>query len=347
MKIKIYALVVSVLIGHHLASQDIIVFKNGDEIQAKIKEVTPTSVVFLKYDNLEGPSYTEFRANIFMLKYQNGTKDVFKDVAPENTEALVSIVPAPPIDNSKNNDKIITTRGETIECVIDNVTKSEIYYHIIRQGRDHLGILSLSEVSSFSKNSLEKKVEVITSPQIIDEEEIIPIRKYGGPRIGTTVAGDGALSKALEAEGKRNVFTQFGWQFEKRVFTLKNGLSGMLEFVPMIGGLDMGKFIPSASAFIGLRTKEGIEFGAGPNVAFFHGKDIYGGESTTGNVGVIIAAGFSLRSGKVYFPVNIALVPSVTKQASYYDMATHQTVVKQYQTGMKVTLTVGFNSRKK
>lgn len=347
MKTKMKSLVCAILLSAPVLAQDVIIFKNGNELKVKVKEITPTSVMYLNYENLQGPTYTESRSSIFMVKYENGYKDVFSDPVPETITAIEQFTPTVPINALGNNDLIITKGGQSVECKIDRVTGTTIYYHVLKHGPDILSSFDLLDIVSYTKNNQTQPVIIPPSKkEILEEDQIIEVRKYGGPRVGITVAGDGALSQALDAEGKRNYFSQFGWQFEQRVFTLKNGLSGMFEFVPMVGGLDMGKFIPSASVLIGLRTKEGFEFGAGPNLAFFHGKDMTGGESTSANLGVVIASGFSLKSGKVYFPINIAFVPSITKQSSAYDTATRQTITREYQTGMKFTLTVGFNSRK-
>ncbi len=353
MKTNIKSLVCAILFSAPVLAQDVIIFKNGEELKVKVKEVSPTAVIYNKYDNLNGPVYSESRSAIFMVKYENGSKDVFSDSAPEPVEIMPETTAQPVIDNPGSNDLIVLTSGEYIYCTIDRTTKTHIFYHIPKRGPDVVGFEELSGVVSYTKKGVVTTIGAARSKNPIvpqnnnsSEDPILEERKYGGPRVGLTVAGDGALSSALEAEGKRNYFTQFGWQFEKRVFTLKNGLSGMFEFVPMIGGLDMGKFIPSASAFIGLRTKEGFEFGAGPNLAIFHGKNLEGRNSTSANFGIIIAAGFSLKAGNVYFPVNLAFVPSVTKQQSVYNPATRQTTQVQYETGMKFTLSVGFNSRK-
>ena len=58
-------------------SQDIIVKKNGDEIESKVLEITLEVVKYKKYDNLEGPTISILKTEIFMIKYENGTKDVF------------------------------------------------------------------------------------------------------------------------------------------------------------------------------------------------------------------------------------------------------------------------------
>jgi hypothetical protein len=73
-------------------SQDIIILKNGDEVQSKVLEVSTDIVKYKKWDNQDGPIYTSSKVEIFMIKYQNGTKDVF-NTSPPTT-------PVPPADNS-------------------------------------------------------------------------------------------------------------------------------------------------------------------------------------------------------------------------------------------------------
>lgn len=345
MKTKSTTLLSAVLLSISALAQDVITFRNGNELQVKVKEVSPTTVTYLKYDNLTGPTYSESRSAIFMVKYENGIKDVFSDPKPQEDLSTKNYTETPSAlgDAQGNKDLIVTSTGENIKCVIDNVNNTHIYYHIRKQYSDTKGIIQISQVISFTKNAQNINGKTINGNT---DDEIIEVRKYGGPRIGMTFVGDGAFAQALSAEGKRNCFTLFGWQLEKRVFTLKNGASGMLEFVPMIGGLDIGKFIPSVSALVGIRAKNGFEFGAGPNLAIYYGKDFSGGSSTSANLGVVIATGMSVKSGKVNFPINIAVVPSVTKQADIYDRSTNTMVKKQYQTGIKVSLIIGFNNRK-
>jgi len=65
------------IVGCYLFSQDVILLKNGAELKAKVLEVLPDVVKYKKWDNQDGPSYSESRTNIIMIKYQNGTKDIF------------------------------------------------------------------------------------------------------------------------------------------------------------------------------------------------------------------------------------------------------------------------------
>lgn len=72
-------LILFILIGVtlHATAQDVIVLKNTNEIQAKVKSVGLNEVVYLKWDNLDGPTYTLLKSDIFFIKYANGQKETF------------------------------------------------------------------------------------------------------------------------------------------------------------------------------------------------------------------------------------------------------------------------------
>jgi hypothetical protein len=57
-------------------SQDVIVMKNGEEVNSKVVEVTQVEVKYRKFENLEGPIYTLPKSDILFIRYQNGTKEI-------------------------------------------------------------------------------------------------------------------------------------------------------------------------------------------------------------------------------------------------------------------------------
>lgn len=58
-------------------SQDLIVKSDGSEIQAKVLSVEESKVCYKKRTNQSGPTYSLNTDKIFMIKYENGEKDVF------------------------------------------------------------------------------------------------------------------------------------------------------------------------------------------------------------------------------------------------------------------------------
>ncbi|MEM7107386.1 MAG: hypothetical protein AAF519_04100 [Bacteroidota bacterium] len=58
-------------------AQDIMILKNGEEIETKVYEIRHTDIKYKKFNNLSGPLYTLQKSEVFMIKFENGTKEVF------------------------------------------------------------------------------------------------------------------------------------------------------------------------------------------------------------------------------------------------------------------------------
>lgn len=86
----------TLLATQHLFSQDSIYKKNGEIIPSKILEISDAQVKFKKINNLEGPSYSELKSEIFRIKFENGSVDtiIHKEVIQE------VIVQSSPVPNS-------------------------------------------------------------------------------------------------------------------------------------------------------------------------------------------------------------------------------------------------------
>jgi hypothetical protein len=61
-------------------AQDILITNKGEEILVKVIEVSHDNIKYKKYSNLEGPIYIVLKSELFMIKYQNGEKDVFEGI---------------------------------------------------------------------------------------------------------------------------------------------------------------------------------------------------------------------------------------------------------------------------
>lgn len=146
-----------------------------------------------------------------------------------------------------------------------------------------------------------------TSFSLFSQEQV---ESLFGPRIGGTLI-TGSLSQKLKDDYKAQPFiTQFGWQFEYRFFTTQKGVTGIVELIPLIGGVEQNLFFPSFSSLVGMRAKNGIEFGVGPNV------------SVTG-FGIVFAIGCNIKTNEINWPINLAVFPS--------------------SEGLRYTLLLGFN----
>ena len=179
--------------------------------------------------------------------------------------------------------------------------------------------------------------------EIPEDEILAPSKRYGGPRVGLTYLAAGTtrtrIADAFNRADITPVVSQFGWQFETRIFTLENGAAGLVEFVPLIGGLEQGLFLPSANVLLGFRGANGVEFGVGPSVSL-------------AGFGLVLAAGASFKVGKITFPFNVAFSPNIKKMSQptqQYDYNLGQYITIPGETtnsGFRLSFFLGFNSRK-
>ena len=192
------------------------------------------------------------------------------------------------------------------------------------------------------------------------------IKKLAGPRVGVTMISPGSLASVIRGDvpffsnevreewtgssGKYGAaITQYGWQWESR-FSDAGEVTGIVEWIALIGGMEKGMFLPSVSSMVGLRTAKGVEFAVGPNLSL-------------GGIAMVFGAGYNFKFGKLNVPVNITYVPSINK--NYYHEAeydhTHMRdddgnpippVLESseysvtHATGARISVMVGFNLEK-
>lgn len=123
--------------------------------------------------------------------------------------------------------------------------------------------------------------------------------KLDGPRLGVTfVPGNTTLAQQLKDNGMDRTLSQFGWHFEYQVTPDGGGPLFLIEFIPLLAGVEYGTLIPSASLAMGIRFIDGFEFGMGPNLILTDK-----GPKTA----LVIAVGKSLDYGGVNIPLNLVV----------------------------------------
>jgi len=199
------------------------------------------------------------------------------------------------------------------------------------------------------------------------------IQSLAGPRIGTvfitaspvssflngklTLEDMGELPGNYDEIKKGNLTTLYGWQWESR-FADAGNVTGIVEWVALVAGMEKGKFLPSVSSLVGARTESGLEFAIGPNLSL-------------GGIAMVFGVGYNFKSGNLNMPVNFAFVPgrTVTQESyntyqetevtidpdgipnsgdEYTDYQSNNEIVPEldYNTGSRFSITVGFNLTK-
>lgn len=82
---KITFLLFAILTSTFCFSQDVITKSDGEEVKAKVLEVTQAEIKYKKFDNPNGPTFTILKKEVFMIRYENGSKDVFNSEKESKT----------------------------------------------------------------------------------------------------------------------------------------------------------------------------------------------------------------------------------------------------------------------
>jgi hypothetical protein len=109
-------------------AQDVITLKNGDDIQALVQEIGEVDIKYKKYDNPNGHSYTMKKTEIFMIKYANGSKDVFANIVhlptdQQNVKRTEIVLDEELLEISRNNPMALLKKGNKVFVEANEASK--------------------------------------------------------------------------------------------------------------------------------------------------------------------------------------------------------------------------------
>lgn len=105
---KLFYVFVSIVISMGAANaQDFITKKNGEDIKAKVLEVTPNEVKYKLYDEPNGVTYTTKKSELLMIRYESGRNEVFN----QQSSSSLYYTDREPVENLRPNMKYKELKG--------------------------------------------------------------------------------------------------------------------------------------------------------------------------------------------------------------------------------------------
>ena len=105
---KLFYVFVSIVISMGAANaQDFITKKNGEDIKAKVLEVTPNEVKYKLYDEPNGVTYTSKKSELLMIRYESGRNEVFN----QQSSSSLYYTDREPVENLRPNMKYKELKG--------------------------------------------------------------------------------------------------------------------------------------------------------------------------------------------------------------------------------------------
>lgn len=131
-----------------LFSQDILILRTGDELKTIVTEIDENLIKYKKFENPTGPVYSVEKSAVFMIKYENGSKEVFEQtvVKPGKETSSSDVSQAKPGELVyvkygviKENELVLTP--DELMAKYDNCPEALNYY---KRGRKLLKIGSVT-----------------------------------------------------------------------------------------------------------------------------------------------------------------------------------------------------------
>ena len=63
-----------------IAAQDLIIMRDGNIIEARVMEISPTEIRYKRFEHLEGPTIVLPALNVLSIRYENGTSEIINAV---------------------------------------------------------------------------------------------------------------------------------------------------------------------------------------------------------------------------------------------------------------------------
>jgi hypothetical protein len=160
---KLLFILFGILFVNYLSAQDLIIKKNGDEINAKVQEIGVNEIKYKKIGNLEGPVFTLLKSEVFMVKFENGTKEVFND-APNVSNAVNNTVISTPVEGQKATVIIYRKNAPSGFAVTYDVLANSKYITKVRNNFYYSGQFDAGNVIFTAKTEREASTSMNLEP---------------------------------------------------------------------------------------------------------------------------------------------------------------------------------------
>ena len=212
---KVFASCLFLVGASALQAQDVLTKRNGDELQVKVVKISADEVEYKKWSNPDGPSYVVPKAEVFMVKYQNGDKDVF-DSAPAVKPAEASAAPSAPVKAAPAADNAALI--EEFNRVDDALFAAQRADRKDKKANEWYGTLGVTKSSVLSSDEIQisffnEAISYHDTPYDYNGGELYGLSGYSGKfcveilnKTSQTVYVDKANSFRIEPDGSYHVY---------------------------------------------------------------------------------------------------------------------------------------------
>lgn len=198
-------------------AQDLIILKDGNTIEAKVIEISPTEIRYKRFDHLDGPTIVVLAAEVLSIRYENGRTEIINAITQPSTVQTLN----QPIRNPRFN-----TLGVTIG-----------YLGVSNFGFSLKGTVSPAKYTFFDFN-LGLGFSDFSFNGNINFNGFVPFNKggwYGGLGLGGGVYESGDSMNGFFAINAITGFLFFNWLNISAALQMEVAPEFNFRIIPMVG----------------------------------------------------------------------------------------------------------------
>jgi len=315
-------------------AQDVITLKNGNEIKAKVEEISSTEIRYKRFENLQGPTIVITTSDVFFINYENGRREIIS-LLDETPTAKTMKTAKEKAEEKKAKAKATEERERAMreaswKAEMERIQRIPPDTIILKSGEK----IEAQEIQIFSKKIIYRRYRYLNSPsKEIDKSKVSAIHYVNGrikeiidnvrakPNFGIFFNPGGVLTYGVMV-GTGFSISQF--EFEATVSFPQTGLvnamlgngrsSGNIEFLVspkyytnrIKGGFYIGPFVGYRNYFgrdnhwsIINYNGRGVLLGLNTGYKFILPSGLYF------RTGVYLGACFNIRDGVAYYNFDI------------------------------------------
>jgi len=168
-------------------AQDTLYFTNQVRLAVVLLEINPDNVKYKRFDNKEGATYTVLKNELQLVKFKNGSKEVFNEPLPVKTATAVSVDPTKkkeaevkeagkepePFFEGDKADVLVFRSGKRTEAKVLIVNNTEVKYKLFSFQDGPTYHASKSELSSIQYGNGKTETfaeEIPGEPKVVQNE---------------------------------------------------------------------------------------------------------------------------------------------------------------------------------
>ena len=100
--------------AYNVSAQDLIILRDGNTIEAKVLEISPTEIRYKRIDHLDGPTIVIMAIDVLSIRYENGRTEIINTI----TQPITPITLTPPTAVQAVDQQNLNPRLNTIGVTV-------------------------------------------------------------------------------------------------------------------------------------------------------------------------------------------------------------------------------------